>query len=718
MQISTRFLTASLLPLFMCSCAEEDPLGAVRAKILVSPGALDFGRVPQGAVKYVSVELASVGTKTLTIKSVSIGAPFEVALEPTELPTELPTEFPIELPPGAKRTFDVAFRPIALGDVRDALVISSDDPENPDLGISTIGRVDAGFVEVRPTLIDWTGTTLGTRRSLRLLITNMGPAVSGALQLLDFERPEHFDLAPVADLPALSSALADFDYQPYAGGADRGRVFFEFCGERCGVEARVIASAISDVVRIEPPLLDFGAVALRKTVHGSVRVHNDGSEPLMLQAIRIEHTSAAVPAFVSALPASIAPSASIEIGVDYTPPAAEELAGELVFTFARDDMPELRAPLIGRGEGPLFSVHPEVISFGSSAGRMARRTVLMVNEGSTPLEVRSLELSGNAAFAISGRPALPAMLGRGESLTAYVSFSAEALGDYDGTLSVGSSDEEHALIAVPVIATIADIPCDLEVPESVEFGIVQFHARSDQPLVVRNVGFGSCTLSGGTFALGGEPIFSAVDVSWPRTLAPDEELRLNMRFDPTSEGEARTTYTLTTLEAPERPFNVELFGYFGNICDGTTDDCLCPPGQVRAYRRFDDPAVPSGILSPDEVVPLHVYCTPLTCDPGEVAVETEANVYACVPAPAACTGGTVLDYRYGALECVPCEIIVRFGGIFGGERVCTDVPENNCPSGQVPTFEIETRMWECDATCDNGLYDRQLIDGALVCVPC
>ncbi len=41
-----------------------------------------------------------------------------------------------------------------------------------------------------------------------------------------------------------------------------------------------------------------------------------------------------------------------------------------------------------------------------------------------------------------------------------------------------------------------------------------------------------------------------------------------------------------------------------------------------------------------------------------------------------------------------------------------------CPQGQTPTWSYDKEDWECDPTCDNGMYDQHTIDGQLVCVPC
>ena len=105
------------------------------------------------------------------------------------------------------------------------------------------------------------------------------------------------------------------------------------------------------------------------------------------------------------------------------------------------------------------------------------------------------------------------------------------------------------------------------------------------------------------------------------------------------------------------------------------------------------------------------------CDPGLVAVQYD-DVFTCVPPPPPCPDGQHPRYESG-WGCEPgCELIIHYGAIYGGRNVCADRPDVTCPSGQVPTFVYETQRWSCRPTCDDGLYDRPILDGSLVCVPC
>jgi hypothetical protein len=180
---------------------------------------------------------------------------------------------------------------------------------------------------------------------------------------------------------------------------------------------------------------------------------------------------------------------------------------------------------------------------------------------------------------------------------------------------------------------------------------------------------------------------------------------------------------------------VVCWGLVDDDCDGAADcddpDCsadpscrtggACPDGQVRTYRQRTLPASggASSIAPGDGQPPTTSDCEDGSCPAGQVRVITE-TMSVCVPPPPECPEGRYANYvGYDAWSCEPpCEIIIHYGGIYGGANVCTERPRLTCPGGQSPTFVYETQTWECRPTCDNTLYDRILLDGAVVCVPC
>jgi len=103
---------------------------------------------------------------------------------------------------------------------------------------------------------------------------------------------------------------------------------------------------------------------------------------------------------------------------------------------------------------------------------------------------------------------------------------------------------------------------------------------------------------------------------------------------------------------------------------------------------------------------------------GAIKVETAKDVFDISPRIPSCTPDMGLEWVNGALTCVPCDFVVRFGFLYDGLRVCTSRPELECATGDVSTFDHITYQWVCRPQCNNGQYDRAVAEGIQICVPC
>lgn len=183
------------------------------------------------------------------------------------------------------------------------------------------------------------------------------------------------------------------------------------------------------------------------------------------------------------------------------------------------------------------------------------------------------------------------------------------------------------------------------------------------------------------------------------------------------------------------PSEAVCWGGVDDDCDARIDcedtDCAmdpscrsemdCPPGQVQTYRQrmLGASRGPSSIERGDGAPQTSAQCEDGSCPPGQVRVVAGGRSL-CVPPPSECPEGQSASYSgYAHWTCEPpCELIIHYGHIYGGQNVCAGWPDVRCPDGQAPTFVFETQEWSCRPTCDNGLYDRIDLGGLLVCIPC
>ncbi|MCK6549946.1 choice-of-anchor D domain-containing protein [Myxococcota bacterium] len=152
------------------SCAQVE--GGI-AILQPGPPVVDFGEVGP-ATSLAELKLRNIGTCTLTIFEASFaseeaGSPFGCEL------CADPSAFPIELFPFRETTIELTFAPDAIGEVRDELVLLSDDAEYPELRIPLKARY-LGQPEViaTPNSVEFGYLAEGRTISRNVRITNRG----------------------------------------------------------------------------------------------------------------------------------------------------------------------------------------------------------------------------------------------------------------------------------------------------------------------------------------------------------------------------------------------------------------------------------------------------------------------------------------------------------------------------------------------------------------
>jgi hypothetical protein len=105
---------------------------ALYAGLHASSLAINFANVLVSTADTMAIQVNNTGVGTLTIHSVSNGHS-EYAL------LNLPS-FPLAIQPGGSFEFDISFRPVTQGVVKDTVSIGSDDTLHPVLKISLGGK--------------------------------------------------------------------------------------------------------------------------------------------------------------------------------------------------------------------------------------------------------------------------------------------------------------------------------------------------------------------------------------------------------------------------------------------------------------------------------------------------------------------------------------------------------------------------------------------------
>jgi hypothetical protein len=145
-------------------------------KAAVSPGSVNFGVVCPGSFVDQQLTVTNTGTAPLTINNISIGGGSSPGLSILPIPG-----LPQTLPVGGHLSFTVRFAPPGPlgGPIAGTVVVSTDDPDNPQITVPITGTVGQADVTLGSNLLDFGGVPTDNRTSphtntLPLTISNTG----------------------------------------------------------------------------------------------------------------------------------------------------------------------------------------------------------------------------------------------------------------------------------------------------------------------------------------------------------------------------------------------------------------------------------------------------------------------------------------------------------------------------------------------------------------
>ncbi|MBI4822557.1 MAG: choice-of-anchor D domain-containing protein [Deltaproteobacteria bacterium] len=528
-----------------CDCGDGSELQRVIPQMEIDTATIDFGEVALLASKHASVTITNVGGSSLHITGLDTDAPFSAKAAQTEIP------------PGGRTSLDLTFTPTTADEqARGRLTVASDADNLPVAQIDLIGQGVAGFVQIIPSEIRFEPTTVGTARSVELVVANRGlEAASGDLVPEGFPRPEQFGMTGLRDfltpaplsVAARSQVSLTVEYRPLEAAIDDGVVRFEVCGPRCGYEIKIHGEAIGSILSLEPALLDFGNAPIGQTTSKEIVLKNDGESPVEIRTLSVVGSSefSATPA--TAVPVQLAGGARLQVAVDFLPRQSAVASAQLVVTTSDPAVPELRASIEGIGQGPLFLVQPNTIDFGILVDtRPSRRALLLLNAGSSEVRVLGVSISGDREFTMVDIPGLPAPLRSGESVGPAVEFTPSTEREYHATVTIETDDPANTQVEIPVVGAYAEEACQMELqPLRVSFGLLPLGHEQTRSVRLRNVGTNPCNLLSGQFQAPADPFFTTT-AAFPLSIPPGNETRFDFAYKPLEKRDAKGNFVVTT----------------------------------------------------------------------------------------------------------------------------------------------------------------------------
>ena len=410
------------------------------------------------------------------------------------------------------------------------------------------------------TELEFGEVSVGSSRELQLGISNLG---MGELSLskFSFSRKE-FSTSP----SELSIPPKDLDYltvvfTPQDSAEVTGKLTITTNDpNQPSVTVPLSGSGISKGIPslvLEPEQLDFGFVRLGASIPLNLVISNEGIDTLRISSItstnpifQVETSSAAVPG-----------GKSLTVRVFFTPQDTSLVSAALDIQNNSSNQPSADVPLSGSGRKDLpagLSISKTEVDYGQVfADSQYVIEIDITSIGGESLLLTAFEIDNNK-FSV---PFTSTSLDPGETKRYPVSFEASDMGNYQGTLTIYTSDPENTTVKVSLRAEVTTSPpTEIRLnPSLLSFGTVVVGLENNRSFwVVNPTGFilvvkSIITSRPSDFGVGVESL----------QVNPMDSTRVTVTFSPQSEEQFAERVVLSTNVVGADTVAVELIGEGG-----------------------------------------------------------------------------------------------------------------------------------------------------------
>ena len=483
---------------------------------------LDFGSVPVGSNKTMTVTATNNGTTDITVSSVT--------LSPAQFTLTQPT-IPVTIAAGQSATLSVLFAPAAAGSVTGAMTISS-DASNGTITVALAGiGLAAGQLSASPSSLSFGSLPIGNNQTLPATLTNVGnssatitqASVTGAGFSLN-------GLSLPLTLAVGQSTTFNVVFAPQASGTVNGSVAIVSDAINSPFNLALSGDGLAPgSLSANPPSVNFSNVVVgdNQSVLETL-TNSSGSSVTITQAVA---TGTGFSISGLNLPITLAGGQSTTFNVVFTPQSAGSVSGNLAVT-SNASNPTLNIPLAGTAVLPgTLSPTKASINFGNvQVGHNKSLTETITNTGGVDVNISQAKVTGTG-FSVNGISP-PLTLTPGQSVTFNVVFTPQSAGSVSGNLAI-KSDASNPTLNVP-LAGVGVAPGILTPTKaSIDFGNVQVGHNKTLTETVTNTGGSDVNISQDQVTGTG---FSVNGINPPLTLTSGQSITFNVVFTPPSPG--------------------------------------------------------------------------------------------------------------------------------------------------------------------------------------
>ena len=532
--------------------------------LTLSSTAVDFGSVAAGSQSSNSVTLTSSGTAAVVIQSLAVsGDAFSAGN----------IQLPLTLAPGQQVALPLTFAPSAGGAQKGAVTLTDNAAGSPN-SISLTGTGTTSASLSTPASVDFGDVTVGSSGSKTITLVSNGSAAvtikSIAVAGGSFSGPPM--ALPQVLQPNQQMALK-VRFSPAAEGNSTGSITIS--SNSATNASATIPMHGKGIATTAPSLsasatsLSFGQVAIGSQEAKSLTVTSTGTAPATISGGSVTGagytaTYAGVPIANLSAPLTLQPGQRVTFDLVFDPTKPGASNGQL--SLATDTGSPVSVSLSGKGtntSSPALTLSDSSLNFGDvQMGSTGVQQLTLTSSGTAPVTISSAAIAGQNFQVTSvqypaGTTGWPATLNPGQQVVLSITFSPDAAAPFNGNLAL-TSDASGGTANVPLSGTGDAIPAaDLTLSAtSISFGQVQIGSKVTRSLTLTSTGNAPLTISAITVA-GAQ--FSDGSPSLPVTLQPNQQLTLNVTYEPSAETSDSGTLTVASNDS-SGPATVSLGG--------------------------------------------------------------------------------------------------------------------------------------------------------------
>ena len=444
----------------------------------------------------------------------------------------------------ASCTLTITFHPNGANTRAGSIAISDNAPGSPQ-SISLTGVGVGAVATVSPTSLSFTTQTVGTTSAAQTItLTNTGNATLN-ISSISSTNPQfgQTNNCP-STLAASANCTISVTFGPTATGSPSGYITIQT--DVSSPYVLVSGSSTGPVGSVSPISLSFGSVAIgTPSATQTITVSSTGTTALTISGISIGGDYSQT----NNCPASLAVGSNCAIQVTFTPTAAGTRNGSL-FINDNGSFSGHTVSLVGSGLGPLISLNPSSLTFGTIAlnTTTSPQSVVITNTGTTGITGLTIS-AATGDFAQTNNCA--STLAVNATCTISVTFKPTVAGARSGSLTVTS----NAGVQTVNFSGAGSGPLVQLNPSSLNFGnVVQNTTSAAQTITLTNAG--NATLNISSISANGD--FSQTN-NCPAALGVSSLCTISVTFTPTVLGGETGAVTIVD-DAGGSPHVVSLSG--------------------------------------------------------------------------------------------------------------------------------------------------------------